>query len=501
MNKSLNDQLDKLRHRLSTYEKAVEAIADGFLIVGRNGRIVEINQAYCDFFGISREETIGKDIFSVIPNTKMIEIMDKDISEVDALHKFIDGQSPTGDRMVAVSRRPVKVNGETIASVAIVKFSSYTITLANSLRQAEDEIAYYRKQLRRHGVNSLTFDDLPTTNSRYEKAKKIAQRFACGDVPILILGETGVGKDIFAHAIHQASDRKNKPFVCINCASIPADLLESELFGYVDGAFTGSRKGGKKGKFELASGGTLLLDEIGDMPSFMQSKLLRVLQNQEVEKLGSEGNIRVDVRILAATNQNLIQKIEDGSFRLDLYYRLNVLPVVIPSLRERKEDIPSLVSRFLKELNEQYDRDVTIAAETLMVMMQYNWPGNIRELRNALARGFMLAEEEDIILPHHLPSSITGKRVANPIYPGQQNAPILSAPDSNTAAPNGFPYIATSNTGEYETVIGALKLAGGNLSKAAKTLGIHRSTLYSKVETLQISIDEYRQRKAVSRLK
>ena len=497
MNRDLHDQLDNLRHRLSIYEKALEAIADGFLIVGRNGRIVEINQAYCDFFGISREETIGKDIFSVIPNTRMIEIMDKNIAEVDALHKFIDGQSPTGDRMVAVSRMPVTVNGETIASVAIVKFSSYTITLANSLRKAEDEAAYYRKQLQLHGVNSFTFDDLSTTNPRYEKAKKVAQRFACSDVPILLLGETGVGKDVFAHAIHQASGRKNEPFVCVNCASIPSDLLESELFGYVDGAFTGSRKGGKKGKFELASGGTLLLDEIGDMPPFMQSKLLRVLQNQEVEKLGSEDNIRIDVRILAATNQNLLQKIEEGTFRLDLYYRLNVLPVVIPSLRERQEDIPSLVNRFIEELNDRYDREVMISAETLMALMQYNWPGNIRELRNVLARGFMLADEEDVIQPHHLPSSITGKRTSLPLPSVEKEKKAVDTPNASLPASGNTAEPTVKKINEHNAIIEALTLSKGNLSKAAQILGIHRSTLYSKIETFQILISDFKKKKTV----
>ncbi len=517
-----SSEIRELQRKVLMYEKALGAVADGFLIVGRDGRVLEINQAYCDFFGVDREETLGKDIFSVIPNTRMMEIMERGITEVDALHKFIDGQSPTGERTVAVSRMPVIDGDETIASVAIVKFSRYTITLAESLRKAEDEAAYYRKQLRRHGFNSFAFADLPSASTSYKKAKRMAHRFADSDFPILLLGETGVGKEVFAHAIHQASDRKNGPFVCVNCASIPSELLESELFGYIDGAFTGSRKGGKRGKFELANGGTLLLDEIGDMPAFMQGKLLRVLQSQEVEKLGSEKNTQVDIRILAATNRDLLKQVEAGSFRADLYYRLNVLPIQIPPLRERIEDIHGLSNHFLEDLNEKYGRNIVLAPETLLILMRYHWPGNVRELRNVLDRGFMMVDEGYEILPEHLPSSVRHKStlvggcdasndVATEVVPEDALVVASSSHEwARAAIPEaarhagqealsgmgngaGSDTISVAKTRmEREVIMNCLQRFNGNFTKAAKTLGIHRTTLYTKVSSLGIQVERFR---------
>lgn len=471
---ALQEQVRKLRKLNLIYEKAVSAIADGFLIVGRDGRIVEINTAYCDYFGVKREDTIGREIYSVITNSKMIEIMDKNITEIDAIHEFVDGQTASGERMVAVTRMPVVDEGEIIASVALVKFSRYTIMLANSLRKLEEEVAFYRKELRKHGINSFSFDELPSASPSYGEAKRLAQRFAKSDLPILLLGETGAGKEVFANAIHQASDRKEGPFVCVNCASIPGELLESELFGYVEGAFTGGRKSGKKGKFELADGGTLFLDEIGDMPAFMQSKLLRVLQCQEVEKLGAEKTVTVNVRILAATNQDLSKKVEASSFRPDLFYRLNVLTITIPPLRARPEDIPSLAGSFLEELNEKYGRKVSLSPQAMTALMQHDWPGNVRELRNAMGRGFMVTEDE-VILPEHLPANVS----ARPDEAAERQPIELSMPMAKARK-------------EKEMILACLQSYGGNFSKAAKALGIHRATLYSKVDALGISVDQFR---------
>ena len=467
---ALKSKVNELRTKNLIYEQAVSAIADGFLIVRRDGIVIEINKAYCDYFGVSRDEVLGQHIYKLIPNSKMIEIMEKNIVEVDSLHQMTMGTTASGERMVAVSRMPVFEEDHIIASVALIKFSRYTITLANALRSLEDEVAYYRAELRKHGA-PFNFDDLTSVSPAYLTAKQMAQRFADNDLPILLQGETGVGKEVFANALHQESDRRTHPFVCVNCASIPQELFESELFGYVEGAFTGSKKGGKKGKFELANHGTLFLDEIGDMPPSLQSKLLRVLQDQMIEKLGSEKNIPVDVRIIAATNQNLSTKVEEGKFRPDLFYRLNVLSITIPPLSERIEDIPQLAEAFLKELNEKYGRAVSFDPATMSTMIQHKWPGNVRELRNAIGRGFMLTESE-LIHPHHLPTSI----------PLQEQGLEVSISEGKAQK-------------EKEMIVACLRTQDGNFTKAAKALGIHRATLYAKIHALGIATEQFRKNK------
>lgn len=455
------------------YETALSWSADGFIIVGRDGHIMEINNSYCDYFGINREDTIGKHIYSVISNTKMIRIMDERLTEIDVMHTFPDGLAATGEKMVAVTRMPVIVKGEVIASVAIVKFAHYTVSIAKTLHKLENELAYYRKKLRKYEINS--FDDIPSENTAFDEIKRMAKRFSRSDLPILLLGETGVGKEVFANSIHQASDRADNPFICVNCASIPEELLESELFGYEEGAFTGGRKAGKKGKFEIASGGTLFLDEIGEMPPQMQSKLLRVLQNQQVEKLGAEKPILVDVRIVAATNQDLSLCVQSKKFRPDLYYRLNVLPITIPPLRERIEDIPHLADTLLAELIDTYGRKVSFSNEAREVLLNYSWPGNVRELRNAIGRGFMMTEGDEI-LPHHLPAGLRSPEEVEEDNSGK--AKTIQDIRSQT---------------ERQLIVDCLKKHNGNIREAARELGIHRGTLYSRIHALDIPVAQFRQ--------
>ena len=480
--KALQQQVEELRVKTLIYRKAINALPDGFFVVDRNGLIIEMNQAYCDFLDFDPEAVIGKPVHEVIYNSKMLEIMQTNSLEHDSVHKYANiQQTITGERFVAVSRLPVSDNGEVIAGVALIKFSKHTIQLAQRLNEMSMEIEYYRRQLRKHGV--LTFDDLPSTSPAYELAKKSAQRFAVSNLPILLLGETGTGKEVFAHAIHHYSERHTGPFISVNCASIPSELIESELFGYVDGAFTGGRKGGKKGKFEMAHHGTLFLDEVGDMPMLMQSKLLRVLQSQEIEKLGAEQSIKVDVRIIAATHQKLPQQVKGGTFREDLLYRLDVLQINIPALRERVEDINILCSFFLDELNMEYNRTVALAPETLFALRQYRWPGNIRELRNVIGRAFMMADGEFFIMPKHLPSKILNDdEVVRGAEPASDN-------EEEKMKKQTLAHV------EREMIVHYLQQFNGNLSKTAVALGIHRTTLYSKLESLNISVQSYRGRK------
>jgi transcriptional regulator with PAS, ATPase and Fis domain len=295
-------------------------------------------------------------------------------------------------------------------------------------------------------------------------AKAEALRASRTDSTVLLLGETGTGKELFAHSIHAAGQRCSGPFIKINCAAVPAELLESELFGYEEGAFTGARKGGKAGKFEMAAGGTLFLDEIGDMPLPMQAKLLRVLQEREVERVGGTSSRRIDIRIIAATGQPLEDLVKQGSFRADLFYRVHVIPIHIPPMRERREDIEPIAQHFLAKLAEESGEPKrTISAELLEFLTSYDWPGNVRELQNVLERAAMMSRGEDLRI-EHIPNHLL--RIAN------------SA--SKEATPGSLAHAKAE--AERKAIVAALQASGGNKSKAAELLRIHRVKLYEKIK-------------------
>jgi transcriptional regulator with PAS, ATPase and Fis domain len=289
---------------------------------------------------------------------------------------------------------------------------------------------------------------------------------------VLILGESGTGKELFANAIHNDSARKYNPFIEINCAAIPSELLESELFGYEEGAFTGAKKGGKIGKFELADTGSIFLDEIGDMPLKMQAKLLRVLQEREFEKVGGNKVVKIDVRVISATNKNLEKMVKEGKFREDLYYRLNVMTIMIPSLRERKEDLNELTPILISKLSNQLGKYVTnISEDAQELLLNYNWQGNVRELENVLERAINLADS-DTILPAHLPSYIRKKAFDSYASEDSQKS-IISLKEAIEKA-------------EKDSIIKCLEYTKGNKLKTAKLLDMSRSSLYEKMERYQI---------------
>lgn len=474
--KNLFQENQRLRRKNLIYEKLLTSITDGFLVVGLDGNIIDINQAYCDYLGLNRTETLGRPVCSVISNSKMLEVVSNNLCELDVMHTYSDEMIiPCGESTVCVSRIPVVEDGKIIAAVATIKFSHHTINLAKRLQKLEQKVAYYRARLSHYTIDS--FVDLASECPAYNEAKHLAERFANSDLPILLLGETGAGKEVFANSIHHASNRAEQPFVCVNCAAIPAELLESELFGYVDGAFTGTRRSGKKGKFEIANGGTLFLDEIAEIPIQMQSKLLRVLQSQEVEKLGAEKTVRVDVRIIAATNIDLLEAIQAQTFRSDLYYRLNVLTVKIPPLRERIEDIPLLSNSVLKELNSKYHRNISLPQITVDVFRHYNWPGNIRELKNVISRGYMIAEGNEI-LPKHL--SIQKKINPGDVYTNQTISDV-------------------TKHAQKKFILKCLHKNNWNFSRTASDLGIHRTTLYARIRSMGVDVKSLRSNPDVQR--
>lgn len=450
---------------LSLYEKIFEISPDGFLFVNPKGRIIYINPAYCYQLDIRRADAIGRPVVEVIQNTALVERMkSRDFTvERNVLWATLPGQFKSKEPYMIVTRCLVRSQrGDLLGAVGQIKFINETLKLAEILNNLKDELRFYQEELIRLGGSRYTFDNILGQSSEIQAVKDMARRAAQNDFTVLITGETGTGKEIFAHAIHYASRRRGRPFVRINCAAIPHGLFESELFGYSEGAFTGAKKGGKKGKIELANGGTLFLDEIGDMPLFMQVKLLRVLQEREIETLGGLETLPVDIRVIAATNKNLPQEIARGNFREDLYYRLNVISLGIPALRERRTDIPLFLNAFLKEVNEEYRTHVTLSPEAYRVLEDYHWPGNVRELKNTVERTYTMADG-GIILETHLPPTILTHITFDQFSAQQSLAHVLQE---------------VERTYLQKTLV----QFHYNIKQAAHRLGIHRSTLYAKMD-------------------
>ncbi|HBH0700385.1 TPA: sigma 54-interacting transcriptional regulator, partial [Clostridioides difficile] len=310
--------------------------------------------------------------------------------------KKIFSLSKAHDEVIKFNNKYLNVNKYNIESFGRVTGYYFCIQEITYIRKLEQNLS---KKLREKGqVARYTFDDIKTVSTKMERTKKLGMKIAESDYTILITGESGTGKELMAQSIHNASPRHSQSFIAINCAAMPENLLESELFGYEEGAFTGALKGGKKGLFEQANNGTIFLDEIGDMPIYLQSKLLRVLQENQVMRVGGENVIDIDVRVIAATNKNLLEMIKGDRFRADLYYRINVLPINIPPLRERKEDIEVMLKHFMK-------RKRAISQGVQDIINAYEWPGNIRELKNT-AMYINIMSSEDVILINDLPHNL-----------------------------------------------------------------------------------------------
>ena len=458
----LAEEITNLNEVYSLLEAIINATQDAISVVDQNGLGVMINPAYIKITGLSEKDVIGK------PATV-------DIAEGESIHmQVLKTRKPIKGALmkvgparkeVLVNAAPIIVDGELRGSVGVIHDMSEITKLSNELKNAKNIIRSLEAK--------YTFEDIigsdPLLLSAIDKAKKAAE------IPITVLlrGESGTGKEIFAHAIHNESERKFRKFIKVNCSAIPETLLESELFGYEEGAFTGAKKGGKKGLFEEAEGGTIFLDEIGEIPHSTQTKLLRVLQEKEIVRVGGTKSISIDVRIIAATNVDLEVAIESGRFRADLYYRLNVLPITIPPLRLRKGDIYDLSIFFIKKFNQQYGRNVRdITQQAVSRLKEYNWPGNVRELDNFIGRAIINMKASDtVIQENHLP-----KREG-----------FLDAGDNPDARMKGRGSISMTldsvvEKAEKEHIAKVMKECGNNKTKAAKNLNISLRSLYYKLE-------------------
>ncbi|KPU26860.1 ATPase AAA [Caloranaerobacter sp. TR13] len=440
----------------------LDVLNERVVVVDEKGIITMMSKAYKEFINNPNPE--GKHVTEVIENTRMHIILKTGVMEIGEI------QEVQGNKMVAM-RIPIKKNGKVIGAVGKVMFKDVSdlVTLTNKVNRLEQELEYYKSELNKERTTKYSFKDIIGRSASIQAVKELAMKVAKTDSNILITGESGTGKELFAHAIHNASKRYLGPFIRINCAAIPEELLESELFGYEEGAFTGARKGGRKGKFELANGGTILLDEIGDMPIRMQAKLLRVLQEKEIERLG--GNIvrNIDIRIIASTNKNLEMLVKQGLFREDLYFRLNVMPIKIPSLRERKEDISILTKKLLVKVSNRLGKYVEgISNDAIKYLESYDWPGNIRELENVIERAVNLLDADLIIKPEHLPEKITKNKAKKYIY-------------EKKSLKNMIEEI------EKEIILECLEKNDWNKNKVAKILGISRVGLYKKIERYNLN--------------
>lgn len=372
-------------------------------------------------------------------------------------------------------------NGEILGAAAYTSFDNIEKMdqLQEKLSHIQKENQKYKKELKQLRQAQDPLEKIIGHTPVMYDLKKTIRDFAKSNLSILITGETGVGKEVFASALHELSNRKMNCFVKINCAAIPKDLLESELFGYEEGAFTGAKRHGKPGKFELADKGTILLDEIGEMPLSLQSKLLRVLQEHEIERIGGAAPKKINVRVICSTNQNIPSMIKNGTFREDLYYRINTIEMKIPPLRERPEDIPVLCEHFISKINSESNGNTPgISPDVIALFQQYRWPGNIRELEHTLERLCFQSQDRIITLEdcgffkEKLNHSEALKKTAE-----NEKYDLVNEKDSLRFS---------RKQAETEAILNALEQCHGNKSKAARLLGIDRSSLYYKLKKYQI---------------
>ncbi|MCK5764264.1 MAG: sigma-54-dependent transcriptional regulator, partial [Clostridiales bacterium] len=462
---TLAEEITDLKEIRGMLEAIFDATQDAISVVDKNGMGMLINPAYTRITGYSAKDIIGKKCTV-------------DVSEGESVHlKVLSTGEPVKNarlfagvnkKEVIVDAAPIIVNDELIGSVAVIHDLSEIKELTHKLDQA--------KRIIRTLEAKYTFDDIKGADKKLIDVVDKAKLAAETPVTVIIRGESGTGKELIAHAIHNASNRKFAQFVRVNCAAISESLLESELFGYKEGAFTGALKGGKIGYFEMADGGTIFLDEIAEINLNTQAKLLRVLQEKEIIRVGDTKPVPVDVRIITATNVDLEKAIKEGKFRKDLYYRLNVLPINMPSLKEHKEDIDELVEFMIKKYNQEYGRNVvSISIDAINTLKKYDWPGNVRELENYIGRAMInIKIGEKIIDVFHLPPVLYNQTDTNEEIDAISTKKYRGF-DSNLKLNN------VVELTEKKFIEKVLKENNYNRTMTAKSLGISLRTLYYKI--------------------
>ena len=458
----------ELKERL---QLVLASVQDGICVVDREGYITYVNPAYVELVQQSRQSLIGQNVRNLSPDGIRSRVL---TTGRPAIGNIV--VKPDGVTLVA-NVSPILVDGELTGAVSVVKSVNEVHKLVDKLNHVSAKAEYLEQELRRTRKPGPSFEKFIGHSGKLREALAVAAKAAASRTTVLISGESGTGKELVAEGIHYASSRNAGPLIKVNCAAIPDSLLESELFGHEKGAFTGAVRQ-KPGKFSLADKGTIFLDEIGELSKSMQAKLLRVLQQKEFTRVGGEAVIRVDVRIIAATNRNLVQMVEDGEFREDLYYRLNVIPILLPPLRERVEDIPLLVDYFLHKIITEQGKIISgITGEALTGLMAYRWPGNVRELENVIERMVTLADSKVLTaadLPLYLRES--------------ENQPSGLFSGSNITLPASLGQEAVLPWAEYEKEIISRALAVyGSFNAAGKALGLTHKTVAAKAQKYGIA--------------
>lgn len=441
---------------LNFLELILNNIYSGVIVCDRDTRIIFINQVYADLLKVDRHKALGRKIHDFFQASRLSRVMES-------------GQAELGQRCalktempLLVNRIPLKYQGRSTGAILQTVFRDFNqfADLVNQFNLLEKECKFYKKGLKSLLIAQYNFQSIIGQSAIINDAKNLAEKYAQTDSPVLITGATGSGKELFAHAVHNASPRQSGPFVCLNAAAIPRELLESEIFGYMAGAFTGASSKGKSGKIELAHQGTLFLDEIGELPVDAQAKLLRVLDTRMLDKIGSTSSIPVNFRLVAATNRNLPELIARRRFRDDLYYRMNTMLITVPTLADRPEDIPLLVNHFLKYLGRT---ELQPSKKVWQILNKHGWPGNIRELKNTIERAVSLVAGK-VIDVEHLPDNIIAC----------EKSEIRLSGKSDTAL--------ADEMAAYEKALleSRLKHCNHNMSQASRSLGVSRSTLYEK---------------------
>ena len=442
------------------HKMILDLVHIGILVTDQHGNIKYLNPSFSEMFDMEISAALQKNINDYFEKSRLLDVIRSGVPD-RAIKFSYKGQD------ALLNRYPIKNHSETVGGLIEVYFRNINELreLMRKMTDLEKKVDYYRRKSQGLPTAIYTFDDLVGRSESIKQLKTLGRRFAQSAQPVLLCGESGSGKELVAHALHAASQRSPEAFIRVNCAAIPKDLMESELFGFEEGTFTGARAGGKVGKFELADKGTIFLDEIADLPFDMQAKLLRVIDNKEIQKIGNSGSVTSDFRLIAASNKDLQKLVHEGFFREDLYHRLNILLLRTPALRERPEDIIEIAYYLLSRTEDRPARvELTFSEEVAQLLRSYNWPGNIRELKNVISFSVLsLDEGQTEIRLRNLPPCLIEKGIKK-------------------SALADCSLFQVREEGEKEALRTALERSGNNKSKAAKLLGISRNELYKKMK-------------------
>ena len=453
---------------------AIDSSSDGLLISDPFGNVIYLNKAYEEITGLKEEEILNKNLNDLLKRKIINKALSLNVIEdkkpISTIHKYVSGKS------ALTTASPIfDKNEELIGVVSNTRNISELLILRNELSETKELTEKFSEEIKRLRQETLKLKNFIYSSREMEETIKLAKKVSHYDSTVLIHGESGTGKEVLAKFIHTESPRKEEPFIKVNCAAIPKELFESELFGYNQGAFTGAAKDGKPGMFELANNGTILLDEVGELPLPVQSKLLRVIQEREIYRVGGEKPVSLDVRILAATNRDLKQDVKEGKFREDLFFRLNVFPITIPPLRKRQEDIPELIMFFLEMLNRKYKKTVIISDNAIKALKCHSWPGNVRELENLIEYLFIMTNKDEIQI-EDLPTRIISQQL---IGLTDDNNGDISVPKLTYLLELYEKYIIKDALNNFPS-----------MRQAAVALGIHPSTLCRKIKKYDIEFDD-----------